>query len=573
MAFDGAFLKNVIAELNTAKDCHVDKIYQPSKDELVFLLRKKGFVKRLLITTRNGSARLHFTEMKFENPDTPPNFCMLLRKHLSAARLIEITQPELERIAELKFSASNEMGDIVTLTLVCEFIGNKSNVILLKEDRKILDALKRSDVETSSRYLLSGAVYHYPDPTEKLTLNKENIPEICHRILGKDGELSDLLLKNIGGLSPLVCRELAFRCENSSQFTINKEKVLTEELIALLNIIESGGNPTLLISKNGTPTDFSFMPITHNSVCCEAAENYSSLLDKYFSARDISAKISAAAHDITRLISNLISRTEKKLALRLNELKTSENREHLRIYGELIKANLHNIKAGDAETSVPNYYSENIELITIPLNPAFSPSKNADRYFKEYKKSWTAEQTLSALTKQDMADLEYFESVRESITRCKTLADLEEIRQELISSGYLKTHKTTKKPKSAVSALKEYKSADGFRIVVGKNNTQNDYITTKLASKTDMWFHVKNIPGSHVVVLCNGADISDETILFAAALAAKNSKAANSTQVPVDYTYVKNVKKPSGAKPGMVIYTTNKTVFVSPQEINEEEYV
>lgn len=567
MAFDGAFLKNMIQELNEGVDCHVDKIYQPSKDELVFLLRKKGFAKRLLITVKNGSARIHWTDTKFENPDIPPNFCMLLRKYLSAARLICVTQPELERIVELKFSATNEMGDIVILTLVCEFIGGKANVILLREDGRILDALKKSDVESATRYILPGAVYQYPDPVEKLTLSKNNIPEICLCISEKQGELSERLLATIAGLSPLICREIACRLqEKGPNFSASS---LAEEL----NRVARVSIPTLLLSEKGQPADFTFMPITQygNTRKCVTLESYSALLDKFFAAKDMSARLSAASHDITRLVNNLIARTEKKLALRLNELKKCEDRETFRIYGELLKANLHAVKAGSESVTVPNYYSEDLALITIPLNPALSPSKNAERYFKEYKKTWTAEQTLTALTKQDAAELEYFESVKESISRCGSLSDVEEIRQELISGGYLKVQKTAKKAKNPTLAFKEYKSPEGFKTLVGKNNLQNDYITTRLSSKGDMWFHVKNIHGSHVVVFCDGAPISDETVLWAAALAAKNSKAAESSNVPVDYTPIKFVKKPSGAKPGMVIYTTNKTVFVTPKEFFEEE--
>ena len=280
-------------------------------------------------------------------------------------------------------------------------------------------------------------------------------------------------------------------------------------------------------------------------------------------AKDTTARITAAAHDIIKLLNNLTVRTEKKLSRRLQELKKCENRDDFRIYGELLKANIHLIKAGSTVASVPNYYDPEMKEINIPLNPAISPAANADKYFKEYKKTYTAEQTLTALTEQDKTELLYFDSVKESIDRCRTLSDLKEIREELANGGYIKRQNIQRKKNDSVS-FKEYTSNEGYRILVGKNNTQNDYITTKLASKNDVWFHVKNIPGSHVVVFSGGEELSDETVLFAAGLAASNSKASDSSQVPVDYTPVKFVKKPSGSKPGMVIYTTNKTVYVTP---------
>ncbi len=570
MAFDGIFLSKTVEELNSAENCHIDKIYQPSRDELVFLLRKKGFVKKLLITVKNGSARIHFTENKFENPQTAPNFCMLLRKYLSSAKLIKISQPSLERIAELEFSATNEMGDIISLSLICELIGNQANIILVKDGR-IIDALRRSDVESAKRLILPGAIYEYPPSQKKIPLQKSNIDSVCNEVLNSEREINKSLLSLLDGFSPLICREIEFLTEKYSIENNNIPQALKTVLSQVFEYIAINDTPFLITSPDGKPMEYSYMPIIHygKDYKNNAYDSYSALLDAYYTARDTSARISSAAHDIIRLLNNLTSRTEKKLSLRLNELKKCENRDTLRIYGELLKANLHVIKTGSDKAYVPNYYDPEMKEVEIPLNPALSPAKNAEKYFKEYKKTYTAEQTLTALTKQDEQELLYFETVKESIERCTTLSDLSEIREELANGGYIKRYSTPKKNKNSVSSLKEYTSAEGYRILVGKNNMQNDYITTKLASKNDIWFHVKNIPGSHVVVFSNGIELSDATVLQAATLAAKNSKAADSAQVPVDYTPVKFVKKPSGAKPGMVIYTTNKTVFVTP---HKEEY-
>lgn len=555
MAFDGAFLHKITEELKSGINSHVDKIYQPSRDELVFLLRKKGFVKRLLITVKQGSARIHFTENKYENPAVPPNFCMLLRKYLSSARLIDIKQPRLERVAELHFSATNEMGDTVILVLVCELIGNQANVILLK-DGKILDALRRSDPQTAKRLILPGATYEYPESLKKKNPLTEDLSQF---LSDTNSNISKTLLDNIDGFSPLVCREIEFKSQSTS---------LNTALNSVIEDIKINTKPVLLLNPNKTALDFSYTEINQYGADYEnkILNNFSLLLDTFYTDKDTVSRINAAAHDIIKLVNNLISRTKKKLSLRLIELEKCKDRETLRIYGELIKANLHLIENGSNFAEVVNYYDENLNTVRIPMNPALTPAKNADKYFKDYKKTYTAEQTLSALTKQDEEELLYFDSVLLNISRSKTLAEIAEIRAELGDAGYLKQAVTQKTKKSTSLALAEEKSIEGYRIVIGKNNTQNDYITTKLASRYDLWFHTKNIPGSHVVVMCGGNEVSEETILFAASLAAQNSKAANSTNVPVDYTSVKYVKKPVGAKPGMVIYTTNKTVYVTPSQ-------
>ncbi len=544
MPFDGAFLNCVIKELSSAIDCHIDKIYQPSKEELVFLLRKKGFVKRLLFNIKSGSARVQFTENKFENPDKPPMFCMLMRKHLLNGRLISITQPDLERAVIFTFSSMNEMGDICELHLICELLSQNANLILTDEHSKIIDCLRRSDIESSSRLLLPGATYSLPHKQEKLNPLACELKEIENRLKTAS------LLQTIDGFSPLLCREI-------------EEK---NNLFAVITALKNGGVPTLILKPNGTPMDYSFTKIFQYGDSYKNAtfESYSTLLDEFYTARDITNRINQNARDIIKLVTNLKARTQRKLAIRLEDLKKCENRENLRIFGELIKANLHLISQGAPFAEVPNYYDEELKNIRIPLNPALSPTANANKYFKDYKKTYTAEETLKKLTEKDYDEIIYFDSVLESISRCKDLSDIAEIREELADAGYIKQTANRKKQKSKPE-LREYTSIEGYKILVGKNNKQNDYLTTVLANKNDLWFHTKNIPGSHVVVFCGGNEVSDETILQAATLAALNSKATDSAQVPVDYTPVKYVKKPNGAKAGMVIYTTNKTVYITPK--------
>lgn len=552
MAFDGAFLYKIIQELKTAIDCHVDKIYQPSKDELVFLLRKKGFAKRLLITAKSGAARIQFTENKFENPATPPMFCMLIRKYLSSARLLEIIQPDLERVAVFVFSSTNEMGDVVEIRLVCELIGNSANIILVNQNGKIIDSLKHSDIEKSSRLILPNATYCYPEKQQKLNPLIADTDTIL-----KEAEKSSLLSVT-QGFSPLICREI----ENSQS--------VKDSLKMVVDDLKNNIKPTLISNAKGEPVDYSYTEISQygNQYKNLVFTSFSDLLDEFYTTKENISRINSSAKDIIKLITNLRNRTEKKLALRLIDLKKCENREQLRIFGELIKANLYAIERGNSFAEVPNYYDENMKTVRIPLNPSISPSANANKYFKDYKKTYTAEQTLTQLTIKDRQELIYFDSVLDSISRCTCLAEISEIREELADAGYIKQTSQRKKNRDTSTTFKEYTSVEGYKILVGKNNKQNDYLTTTVATKNDLWFHTKNIPGSHVLLLCGGKDVCEETILQAALLATQNSKASNSSNVAVDYTEVKYVKKPNGAKPGMVIYTTNKTIYVTPKGEN-----
>ena len=342
---------------------------------------------------------------------------------------------------------------------------------------------------------------------------------------------------------------------------------LTKKLDEIRCAILSGGTPTVLYKADSTPADFSYIDINQygNTYTKKSFGTPSELLDAFYFERDLLAAMHRGTADISKLITNLIARANRRLNLRIREMEQSENRETFRIYGELIKANIHAIPAGSTVARVQNFYDEDLKLIEIPLDPAKNAAANAAKYFKDYKKSCAAVQTLEGLIEEDKREIEYLSSVEESISRCRNSADIAEIREELAMGGYIK-QQNAKRRKRVQTVIEEHTSVEGYKILVGKNNTQNDYITTVLASKGDMWFHTKGIHGSHVVVMCGGEAISDETVLKAASLAAYNSKAKNSSNVPVDYTPVKFVKKPNGAKAGMVIYTTNKTVFVTPRE-------
>ena len=567
MAFDGGFTSNIAKELQCIIDCHIDKLYQPSADELVFLLRKKGFVKKLIISARQGSARVHFTECSTENPAQPPMFCMLCRKHYSSARIISVEQKGFERIIEFTFSTTDELGDVVNPKIICELIGNKSNIVLVNNEGRIIDVLRRSDILKEGRMLQPGAVYCYPEPQDKLNILNTDINEIVN-LISKTAEtsVSSAILSSIGGISPLIAREFAFSLGSDTELKVTDSDLsnLTSQLEALKNAF-TNGKPYLLLDADNTPVDFSFLPINQygDRYTLKEYPSFSELLDAFYSDRENAFRLKKLSGDILKLTTNLIQRASKRMEGRKLQLKDCENRETLRKYGELIKANIYLISSGDNEVSVTDFYDENLSAITIPLDPALNPAQNATKYFKDYKKSCTAVATLGSLIEKDVAEIDYLESVLDSISRASSSAEIAEITSELTAEGYIRANSKVK-PKKPALKFEEYESKEGYKIAVGKNNLQNDLLTTRLASKLDLWFHTKDIHGSHVIVFCNGGKVSDETLLFAATLAAKNSKARYSSKVPVDYTYIKYVKKPSKAKAGMVIYTDNKTLFVNP---------
>ena len=558
MAFDGCFLHKIISELSCLQGGFIDKIHQPSRDELNFVLRTKSGAHRLLISANPQNPRIQTTKSVPENPATPPMFCMLLRKHIGSGVLVNITQPELERIAILEFSATNEMGDRVIKYLVAEFIGTSPNIILCDNDFKIIDAIRKSDIENeTARMIQPGVTYTLPT-TEKHSILSCDREIIVQKIMGQEEKtISAAIVSVLSGVSPKTAAYLCGMCDidaNQEIKTLNNDKI-----ILLRSTLKSSLLGDTVAYKNDK--DYTFLKANgfYAADC-----SLSSLLDSFHSEQDKLLRISSKLKELTKIVSNLIKRSERKLALRRKELEKCKDRESLRLYGELIKANLHTIRSGDSFAEVVNYYDPNLATVKIPLDVALSPQNNAAKYFKEYKKACTAEQMLSELILQNIDEINYLESVFESLNRADSVSLLDAIREELSITGYLRLAKSNTKKNKNSFALQTEESPSGFKVIIGRNNIQNDYITTKLSAKHDLWFHTKNIPGSHVVIETGGKEVPAADIVFAANLAAKYSKAANSSKVPVDYTQIKNVKKPTGAKPGMVIYKTNSTILVDP---------
>lgn len=571
MAIDGIFLKSLKDETSKSlKNSRIDKIYQPSRDELVILLRSIGPAKKLYINVKPSSSRFSFIDSNPENPATPPMLCMLLRKKLCGAKFVEIEDDGFERIAVFVFEGHNEMGDLTRFKLVVELIGKQPNVILIDENDRIIDSVRRSDIETATRLVQPGAIYRRPERLEKLSLVDNDIDNICENIILNDGSLSRAILNTVDGVSPLVAKEIVVRCgfdiDRYLPLDVEEKKRLKTVLESLKSeIISSDKKGYILVDNTGKPFDFSYTKITQygNFATVFEKDGLSNLLNDFYSEKDKKERLRSVSQDLFKLVTTLKNRALRKLNVRKKELEACDGSEKYRIYGELIKANIHKLSRGDSEAIVENYYDE-MKPTKISLNVALSPAENAQRYFKEYKKLCNAALTLGDLITESEREYQYLESVEEELSRAQTLAELDEIRNELSEMGYIKAQRNQKKKTGGILKPLEFISPDGYKILVGRNNKQNDYLTFKIAEKTDIWLHTKDIPGSHVIILCNNTIPPDSTVEYAAKLAAYHSKAQNSSLVPVDYTFQKYVKKPSGANFGMVIFTNNKTAYVNP---------
>ena len=575
MALDGAFLRHIKQELEAKLvGARVDKIHQPNREELVFAFRSREAACRVLFSARANSARVHLTEIPLENPQQPPMLCMLLRKKLQGAKVLGIRQPDLERLLHFDFDAVNELGDHVTLTLTMEVMGKYSNIILSDQEGKIVDALKRVDAEMSSqRLVLPGLTYHLPPPQDKLCLLSCTAQEAADAIqaLPRDMELSKALLAVLQGLSPIVCREVAYQVGRGHSLTA---KALDEGQVFRLRfflqqlketVTGLAGTPHMAVGLDRKPLDFSFVDLHQygTAAVVKAGDGFSRLLDEFYKEKDQQERMRVREQDLLRMLSNHADRLSRKMAAQREELAQCAQRDTLRVAGDLISANLYNLPKGAQWVDLPDYYQEGQPLVHIKLDPALPPSQNAQKYYKEYRKAKTAEEKLQEQIALAEKDLEYLDSVLDALARAQTEQDLTEIRAELSEQGYLRKDRGKKGRKGPVSAPLRFE-ADGFTVLVGRNNRQNDQLTMRTANNNDWWFHVKNSPGSHTVLVAEGRTPTKAAMEQAALLAAQHSRARGSSRVPVDYTQVRHVSKPQGARPGMVIYVNYKTIFVDP---------
>ncbi len=568
MALDGLTLNFIKEEIAAAAvGCRIEKVHQPSREELVLVLRGRNGAHKLLLSARANSPKIHFTAFPPENPAKPPMLCMLLRKHLTNAMLTAVRQEGLERALFLDFDATNEIGEPVKLTLCIEIMAQYSNIILINEQGNILDAVKRVDSETSSvRQILPGMLYKMPPKQNKPDLtdiSAEGIAQAISDIPNKAA--SNALLGCIQGVSPIVCREIVSRAigeDKRTEFLSNAELNAIAAETQKLKTVEP--QPCAVIDAGGKPLDFSFFPISQygDNVKVKYYETFSELLDDFYYEKDRIERTKQNSSELQKLVSNLIQRTARKLDLQRNELEECADREQLKINAELIAANIYQLQKGAPFYEVYNYYTN--ENIRINANPALTPNENSQRYYKEYRKAKTAEQMLTTLIANGEEELAYLDTVADALSRAETTAQIAEIKQELAHTGYLKNKQKpgTKAPKP-LSPM-EYESSDGFMILVGRNNEQNDRLSLKTAAKGDIWLHTQKFPGSHTVIVTEGEEVPENTLIEAAIIAAYHSRARQSSGVPVDYTQVRNLKKPQGAKPGKVIYHVYNTLYVTP---------
>lgn len=575
MALDGItlhFIKEEISEyLIGAK---VEKIYQPSRCELVFLMRSRNGAYRLYMSCEAISPRIHLTRFTPENPQQPPMLCMLFRKRLVGAKLTGINQLSFDRVLSLSFDSANEIGDRVKLKIYLEIMAQRSNIVLVSEDGKIIDAVKRVD-ETKSTYreILPGGTYVLPPRQNKMSIAENGYENITEEILKKSNQkLSSAVLNTLEGVSPIVCREIAYRCadDDISVSALNSRQTerLKSEIKNLRDTVVSGGYVRQAVfDTEGKPVDFSFMEIYQygNSVKKQNFETFSELLDCFCFEKDRIMRIKRRAGDLYKVLNNATERISRKINLQKIQLEKCADKDSLKIFAELISSNLYRLEKGAGCYEVENYYDNNI-TVKIPVDPALTPVQNSQKYYKEYKKAVTAEKMLSGLIESAQQELIYIDSVLYNLSRADTEAELAEIRAELCEGGYIKRRgkNKVKAPKSLPPY--EFKTSDGFKVLIGRNNIQNDRLSFKTAKNYDMWLHTQGFPGSHTVIVSDNREITETAVEEAASLAAAFSSAKDAEKVPVDYTLVKNLKKPKNALPGRVIYHIYNTVYVSPAE-------
>ena len=569
MPLDAICLQGVVGELTPQlTGSRIEKIQQPARDQIILLLRGS---RRLFLNAGANQPRIHLTEQLRDNPSQPPMFCMLLRKHLSGGIIESIRQEPLERVVTLTVLASDEMGERSRFTLVWEGMPRRANLILCDRDGRIIDCLRRVDLEAEQdRQVLPGLFYRLPTRQDKrspLSVTEDEFAALLGRA-APDAPLDGWLLDTFTAISPLVARELTVRACGSTDAPVSQGSALWEVFSRWQRTVHENAFTPTLIKRNGSLADFTYGPVTQYGTYAETEiyDSFSHLLDDFYEKREQAERVKQKGRDLLKTATTARDRVRRKLAAQEKELTACLDRDHLRICGELITANLYRMERGQSRLTAQNYYDENCADVDIPLDVRLSPQENAARYFKQYAKAKTAEKYLTAQLQRGGEELQYLESVLQELAQAESEQDFNDIRTELTDGGYLRGRGKKQPGFQRASKPREFRSSAGLRILVGRNNRQNDRLTTKDADKRDIWFHTQKIHGSHVILCTGGAEPDEQSLMEAASLAAYFSQAQGSTKVPVDYTPVKFVKKPAGAKPGMVVYTTYQTMLADPDE-------
>lgn len=572
MALDAICLQAILEELRPQLlGLRIDKVQQPARDQVILLLRGN---RRLLLNAGANAPRIQLTALSRENPAEPPMFCMLLRKHLVGARVAALDQPPLERLVRLELDVTDDFGQPGRRTLVLEAMGRRSNLILLDGEGRIIDCLRRVDADLSAqRQVLPGLFYQPPASTGRLPVTEETEAGFREKVAAANPErqVDAFLLDSYFGLSPLMARELAFQAAgetDSRLFSLGSEGEtgLWQTLSVFLDRVGEGRFQPVCLSREGKMTEFSCLPITQYGGAMETRtyESFSALLDDFYEAREREERTRQRGADLLRTATTARDRLRRKLAQQEKDYAQTQERDQLRICGDLITANLYRMERGSGHLVCENFYDEAGGEITISLDPLLTPQQNAAKYYKRYTKAKTAERYLREQMEIARRDIAYLESVLEEVRHAESDQDFADIRTELKEAGFLK--KQGKKEIRRPARPRQFRTTSGLRVLVGRNNRQNDQLTLREADYRDLWFHTQKIHGSHVILCTGGQEVDGATLAEAAEIAAYYSQARESGNVPVDYTMVKNVKKPAGARPGMVIYHTCQTVYVTPEE-------
>lgn len=574
MPLDAICLQAVVEELRLQLlNLRIDKVQQPARDQVILLLRGN---KRLLLNAGANAPRIQLTEVPRDNPAEPPMFCMLLRKHLVGARVADIIQPPLERLVRMELDITDDFGQPGKRTLVLEAMGRRSNLILLDGEGRVIDCMRRVDADMSAaRQVLPGLYYEPPAAVGRLPVTEETEAGFREKLSAGNPErqIDAFLLDHYFGISPLMARELAFRTTgetDSHLFGLDRagEDRLWEELSEFISAVQENCFIPICLVKEGRPFEFSCLPIRQYGSAAEQEtyESFSALLDAFYEARERQERVRQRGADLIRTATTARDRLRRKLAMQEKDYAATQDRDRLRVCGDLITSNLYRMERGQSKLVCENFYDENCAETTIQLDPLLTPQQNAAKYYKRYTKAKTAEKYLREQMEIARRDLEYLESVLEEIQHAEAEQDFIEIRNELRDAGFLRKQGKSKKEPKRTARPWEFHTTSGIRVLVGRNNRQNDQLTCKEADHRDIWLHTQKIHGAHVILCTGGQAVDDDTIVEAAKLAAWYSQARESGNVPVDYTQVKNVKKPAGARPGMVIYNTCRTVNVTPDE-------
>lgn len=581
MALDGLYLSALCKEIkDTLLNCRVDKITQPEKDEVVLSFKINRKAVKLQLSANASYPKINFTSYTKESPIKAPVFCMVLRKYLNTAVLKDVTQLNNDRVLFLDFESSDDLGFNSIYTLIIEIMGRHSNITLVrKRDNLIMDSIKHITPDINSyRSLFPGIEYVYPPKSNRINIFQCTFEDFKEKVQNIDDEISELdekiISKVFDGFSKPISKEIIYRLKKDNiSLCLDNLNEIYEGILKIFNPLKNGSYELFSYSSNNELKEFHCILLTHltdESLTSIEFESPSKLLEDFYYERDKVNRLQSKSHDTQKVVLNNLDRVEKKLNILNKTLIDCKEKPKYNLYGELITSNIYNIKRGDKSVTVINYYSENGDTVEIPLDVNKTPSENAQKYFKKYNKLKKAEE--NALIQIELAEDEktYLESVVTNIENADNYKELEDIRSELVETGYIAFKKSMKNKKDKPSKPHHYLSSDGIDIYVGKNNIQNDYLTLKFAHNNDIWMHIKNIPGSHVIVK-NTGDVPDTTLLEAATLAAYYSKGKNSTKIPIDYTEIRNVKKIPKGKPGMVTYSTNKTIYVDPKKLDLKE--